>query len=86
MLILRQGLSKYIYHILVCIHVGVVNYPGGMESSTIVIVHVDMLCACFYNSSCDLTKYALIVAIDREWWCVFAMHILVELEQPFRFM
>jgi len=47
-------------------HVGVINYLVGMEVSTIVIANIDMLCASFYDSSCDMTKCALIVAIDRE--------------------
>ena len=48
-------------------HIGVVNYLGGMEVSTIVIANMDMLQASFYDSSCDVTMCALIVAIDREW-------------------
>ena len=48
-------------------HVGVVNYLAGMEVSTIVTVNIDMLHASFYDSSCDVTKCALIVAIDQEW-------------------
>jgi len=67
------------------VHVGVVNYLAGMEISTIVIANVDMLCASIYDSSCDVTKCALIVAIDRERRCIFAMYNSVELEQPFRF-
>ena len=66
-------------------HVGVVNYPAGMEISTIVIANVDMLCVSFSDSSCDVTKCALIVAIDQERRCIFAVYISVELEQPFRF-
>jgi len=62
------------------VHVGVVNYLAGMEISTIVIANIDMLCASFYDPSCDMTKYALIVVIDREWRCVFAVYISVELE------
>jgi len=48
-------------------HVGVVNYLAGMEVLTIVIANIDMLHASFYDSSCDVTKCALIVAINREW-------------------
>jgi len=66
-------------------HVGVINYIAGMEVSTIVISNVDMVCATYYHSSCDVTKYPFIVAIDWEQWCVCAMYIPVELEQPFRF-
>jgi len=47
-------------------HVGVVDYYAGIEVSTIVIANTDMLRASFYGSSCDVTKHALIVAIDRE--------------------
>ena len=47
-------------------HVGVVNYLAGMEVSTIVIANIDILRASFYDSSCDVTKCALIVPIDRE--------------------
>ena len=61
-------------------YVGVVNYLAGMEISTIVIANVDMLCASLYDPSCDLTKCALIVAVDRERRCVFAVYISVELE------
>jgi hypothetical protein len=57
-----------------------------MEISTIVMANVDMLCASFYNPSCDMTKCALIVAIDRERRCIFTMYISVELKQPLRFM
>jgi len=62
------------------VYVGVVNYLAGMEIWTIVIANVDMLCASLYDPSCDMTKCALIVAIDRERRCVFAMYISVELE------
>ena len=65
-------------------HVGVVNYLAGMEVLTRVIANIDMLRGSFYASSCDVTKCALIVAIDQERWCVFAMYISVELEEPFR--
>jgi len=79
-LILRQGLGSYVCHVLVCVHVGVVNYLAGMEISTIVIANVDMLCASLSDPSCDMTKCALIVTIDRERRCVFAVYISVELE------
>ena len=61
-------------------HVGVVNYLAGMEISTIVIANVDMLCASRYDPSSDMTKWVLIVAIDREWRCIIAGYISVELE------
>jgi len=48
-------------------HVGVVNYLAGMEISTIVIAIIDMRRVRFYDSSCDVTKCALIVTSDREW-------------------
>jgi len=63
----------------------VVNYLAGMEISTIVIANIQMLHASFDDSSCDVTKCALIVAIHRERWCVFAIYITVGQEQPFRF-
>ena len=47
-------------------HIGVINYLAGMEISTSVIANIDMFRASFYDSSCDLTKCALIVAIDWE--------------------
>jgi hypothetical protein len=47
-------------------YVGVVNYLAGMEISTIVIANVDVLRASLYDPGCDMTKCALIVAIDRE--------------------
>jgi hypothetical protein len=47
-------------------YVGVVNYDSDMEISTIVVANVDIICVSFYDSSCDETKCALIVAIDRE--------------------
>jgi len=62
------------------VYVGVVNYLAGMEISTIVIANVDMLCASLYDPSCDKTKCALIVALDREPRWVFAVTISVELE------
>ena len=80
MLILRQGLGLYVCHILVRVHVEVVNYLAGVEISTIVIANVDMLCVSLYDPSCDMTKCALIVAIDRERRCVFAVYGSVELE------
>jgi len=67
------------------VHVGVVNYFVGMEISTVVIANVDMLRASLYDPSCDLTKCALIVAIDWERRCVFAVYIPVELELPLCF-
>ena len=66
-------------------HIEVVNYLAGMEISTIMIANVDMLCGRFYDPSCDMTKSTLIVAIDRERRCVFAMNISVELEWPLCF-
>jgi len=45
---------------------GVVNYIVSMEVSTIGIANIDVLGASFYVCSCDVTKCALIVAIDRE--------------------
>jgi len=62
------------------VHEGVVNNLAGMEIWTIVIANVDMLCARLYDPSCDMTKCALIVAVDRERRCVFAVYISVELE------
>jgi len=62
------------------VHVEVVNYLAGVEISTIVIANVDMLCVSLYDPSCDMTKCALIVAIDRERRCVFAVYGSVELE------
>jgi len=47
-------------------HVGVVNYLVGLEVSTIVIANIHILHASFYDSSCEVTKCALIVAIDWE--------------------
>jgi len=47
-------------------YIGVVNYLAGMEVSTIVIANIDILRASFYDSSCDVTKYALIIEIDQE--------------------
>jgi len=47
-------------------HIEAVNYLAGMEISTIVIANVHMLRASCYDSSCDMTKCTLIVAIDRE--------------------
>ena len=65
-------------HICIHLHRGVVNYLAGMEFSTIVIANVDKLGASLYVPSCDMTKCALVVAIDREWRCVFAMNIMVD--------
>jgi hypothetical protein len=56
-----------------------------MEISTIEIATVDMLCASFYDYSWEVTKCALIVAIDQEQRCIFAVYTAVELEWPFRF-
>jgi len=47
-------------------HVGVVNYPVGMEVSTVVIANIDMLRASFYHSRWNVTKCTLILAIDWE--------------------
>jgi hypothetical protein len=44
-----------------------------------------LLRASFYDSSGDVTKCTMIVAIDRERRCIIAVYISVELEQPFRF-
>jgi len=66
-------------------HVGVVNYLAGWQFMTIEIANIDMLRASFYDSSYDGTKCPLIVAIDRERRCIFAMYISGDLEQPFRF-
>jgi len=64
----------------VYVHIGVVNYLAGLEISTIVIANVDMLCAIHYDPTCDITKCALIVAVDREGGCILAMYVSVELE------
>jgi hypothetical protein len=66
-------------------YVGVVTCLANMEVSTIVIANIDMLCASFYDSSCDVTKCVLSIAIDQERRCIFAMYISVELVQPFCF-
>jgi hypothetical protein len=67
-------------------YIQVVNYGVGMEISTAVIANIDLLCTSLYHSSCDGTKYTQTVTIDWEWWFVFSVYILVELEQPFRIM
>ena len=86
MLILCQGLGWYVCHILVRVHVGVVNYLVGMEILTIVIANVNMLCVSFYDPTYDRTKCAPIVAVDRERRCIFAVYISVEVKQPLLFM
>jgi hypothetical protein len=53
-------------NILVRVHLAVVNYLEGMQVSTRVIANIDMVWASFYDSSCDVTKFTLIVASDRE--------------------
>jgi hypothetical protein len=68
------------HNVVVSVHVGVVNFVPGMEISTILIANVDMLCASLYDPSCDMAKCSLIVAIDRERRCVFAVYITVQLE------
>jgi hypothetical protein len=65
-------------------HIGVVNNPAGMEVTTIVIANVNILRPSIYDSSCDVTKCALFVAIDLEQRCIFAVGISGVLEQPFR--
>jgi len=62
------------------VHVGVVNGLAGLENLTIVIANVDMLCASLHDPSCEMTKCAMIVAVDRERRCIFAVCISVELE------
>jgi hypothetical protein len=57
-----------------------------MEISTIVIANVDMICGSIYDPSCDMTKCAMIITIDGERRCVFAMYISVELEYSLCFM
>jgi len=66
-------------------YVGVVTYLVSMEVLTIVIASINMLCASFYDSSCDVTKWVLSIAIDRERRYIFAVYISVEPVQPFRF-
>jgi hypothetical protein len=66
-------------------HVGVVNYLAGREISTIVILNVDMVRASCYDSSCDVTKCDLIVAIYWKQRRIVAVYDSVELMQPFRF-
>ena len=73
MFIFHQDLGLYVCHVRVCVHLGVVNLLAGMDIATIVILNNDMLCANLYNSSCDMTKCALIVAIDWERKCVSAV-------------
>jgi hypothetical protein len=55
------------------------------EILTIVIANINMLCARFSGPRCAMTKCVMIVAIDRELRCVFAVHIMVELELPLCF-
>jgi hypothetical protein len=62
------------------VHVGVINYLAAMEVSTIVLANIDMVCASRYDPSGNMSKCALIIAIDRERRCVFPVYISVELE------
>ena len=47
-------------------HFGIVSNHPGMEVSTIEIGNIDMPPASIVDSSCDVTKCALIVAMNRE--------------------
>jgi len=49
---------------------------------SIVIANLDLLCASFYDTSCDMNKCVLIVAIERKRRCDFAIYISVELKEP----
>jgi hypothetical protein len=50
----------------VVLDIGVVNYRASMEVATSVISNIEILRASFCDSGCDVTKCALIVAIDWE--------------------
>jgi len=63
-----------------------VNSAEGIEILTILIAKIEMVYASFLKSSCYVTRCTLIAEIDRELWFVFATYVLVELDQPFRFM
>jgi hypothetical protein len=65
--------------------VGVLYSLPSMEISGIVIANVDMLCASLYDPRCDMTKCALIMAIDWERRYVIPAYISAELEQPLRY-
>jgi len=56
-------------------HLGVVKYLAGMDVMTIVIANIDKLHVSCDDSSCDVTRCALIVAMDRERRCGCAMYI-----------
>jgi hypothetical protein len=60
------------------VHIGVFHYLAAMEISTIVNGNVDMYGASISEYSCDLTKCALFVAIDRELRCIIAVYVLME--------
>jgi len=78
--ILRQALGWYIYHILVRVHVGLVSCPPGRAISHIVIANVDKLWVSLNDLYSDITKCALIVTMDWDRRCVFAVYMSVELE------
>jgi hypothetical protein len=65
-LIHLQGVGEYISHILVRMHVGVINDLVGMQIATNVKANIHILYASFDDSSCDVSKYSQIVAIDQE--------------------
>jgi hypothetical protein len=67
------------------VHVGVFNYLAGMGNTTIVIANINTFCASVYDPSCDMTNCALIISIDRERRCSFAVNIAVELKQSLCF-
>jgi hypothetical protein len=50
MLILLQGLGEYVCHILVRVHVGLVDYSSSMEIMTVGTANVNMLSLSFDDS------------------------------------
>ena len=64
MLIFCKCFREYIYHIVVCVFIGVVDSSSSMQISTVVIANVDVFSSSFDESQGDQGESTLIDAVD----------------------
>jgi len=78
MLIFSKCFWEYIYHIVVCVYVGVVENVSSMQIPTVVIANVDMLSSRFDDSHGDISEITLDVAVEWQRWWVFVVNVVLQ--------
>ena len=68
MLVFVKCFREYIYHILVCVYLGVVDYSSSMQISTDVIANLDVFSLNFDNSHGDESESTLIITVYWQRW------------------